>query len=377
MLGGIMQTTFQLIDGFRELNRPDIDLRVLSLNVTCQKFSVRRHGCVTVYHLPKSTSGLGFLFSEPFRLLFHFVRVLVSFRPQILHAQGNVSFIMLSLLYGRKSIQTVHGIFRNEQKTIPPRHRSLSMKLRFALRETLESIYLRAVRTIIVTSNQLVDLAKSAGGRPKRIVWIDNSVDNRFFVERTGGDPRPGRVTLLFVGLITPRKGLHFLLPAFERIAGRNANVDLRIVGITHAAQEYVGELKAKFRALIDSGRVTFLGGIEQQALIEEYRVADAFVLPSLGETAPVAISQAMCAGLPVVATNVGGIPDMIDDGRSGLLVPPGNANALYATISAMIEDTRMMREMGQYGRQRGITRYHPTSNAAKTLDLYREVARG
>src|SRR5580658_10144681 len=127
-LGGIMQTTYQLVNGFIELDSPDLDLRLLSLNEGCKKLEIRKYGCVTVYHLPKSTSALGFVFSEPFRLLFRFLLLLFRFRPQVLHAQGNVSFIMLSLLFGKRSIQTVHGIFRNEQKAIPKDQQSPSLR---------------------------------------------------------------------------------------------------------------------------------------------------------------------------------------------------------------------------------------------------------
>jgi len=375
-LGGIMQTTYQLVNGFIELDSPDLDLRVLSLNETCRKLETRKYGRVTVYHLPKSTSALGFIFSEPFRLLFRFILLLIRFRPQVLHAQGNVSFIMLSLLFGKRSVQTVHGIFRNEQKAIPKEQQSSSLRIRFFLREALESVYLRAIRTIIVTSNQLVALAQSAGGFPKRIVWIDNSVDKGFFITRdAASEATKGSVTLLFAGVITPRKGLHILLAAFARLAAQKPGVSLRIVGIRHAAPEYVEALETQYRALIEGGRVFFTGGITQQAIIEEYRRADAYVLATLGDTAPVAISQAMCASLPVLSTRIGGIPDMVEDGRTGLIVAPGDVDALFSALDKLTGDTAMMRAMGRAGYERGKVRYHPVSSATKTYELYREIA--
>jgi glycosyltransferase involved in cell wall biosynthesis len=375
-LGGIMQTTYQLISGFIDLNDPDLDLRLISLNEGCKRCVIRRYGNVTVYHLPKSTSAFGFLFSEPFRILFHYTNLLLTFRPHIVHAQGNVSFIVLSLLYGRRSIQTVHGIFRNEQKTISVDRLTPSMRLRFFLREHVERFYLAAIRTIIVTSTQLVTLAKQSGGKQKRIVWIDNSVDNAFFAEPAArkGDRM---LTLLFVGLITPRKGLHFLLPAFSRLLSSHPKMTLRIVGISSAAPDYVAEMKEAYAELVAAGKIVFTGGINQRDLVEEYRRADVFVLPSLGETAPVAISQAMCAGIPVVSTRIGGIPDMIADGETGYVVSPSDSTALEAALLKLIDDPERVHLMGTAGRKIGMIRYHPVSNAKKTLALYREVAEG
>jgi glycosyltransferase involved in cell wall biosynthesis len=373
-LGGIMQTTYQLVSGFIELADPDLDLRLLSLNENCTKPVTRRYGNVTVHHIPKSVSPFGFIFSEPFRLLYHYLKLLFSFRPHIVHAQGNVSFIMLSLLYGRRSIQTVHGVFRNEQKTIPTSQRTASMRLRFLLRESIESFYFATIRTIIVTSTQLVILAQQAGGKPKKIVWIDNSVDKAFFVEPA---PRTteAQLTLLFVGLITPRKGLHFLLPAFAKLVTTNPDMCLRIIGIFSAAPDYVAELKKTYAALIETGQLIFTGGVDQSDLIKEYGNADIFVLPSLGETAPVAISQAMCAGLPVISTQIGGIPDMIADGENGFVVAPASSEALEKALQSLIGDRAKARAMGDNGRRFGVIRYHPVSNAGKTMALYRETA--
>lgn len=373
-LGGIMQTTYQLGAGFIAHDYPGLDLRVLSLNESCAKPVTRRYGALTVLHVPKGTSPLSFICGEPLRVIYHFIRLLIDFRPHVLHAQGNVSFIMLSLLYGRRSVQTVHGVFRNEQKTIPKSERTFSMKLRFFMRELLETFYLKAIRTLIATSTQLVDLAKAVGGRPKNIVWINNSVDTAFFSETA--TPGDGPLVLLFVGLITPRKGLHFLLPAFEKIAATHPEVTLRVVGITSAAPEYVDRLKQQYASLIEQGRIVFTGGIEQRALISEYRDADVFVLPSLGETAPVAISQAMSIGLPVIATRVGGIPDMIREQETGFVVPPSDTEALHDAIATLIRDRTLMKTMGESARKVALDRYHPSANAEKMMRVYRDLAR-
>lgn len=371
-----MQAAYQLVQGFIAQDFPGLDLRVLSLNEGCTTPHEIRYGSVTVLHLPKSTTRWGFICSEPWRLLYRFTRMLLEFRPHVIHGQGNVSFLMLSLLYGRRSVQTIHGVFRNEQKTIPKEQLTLSTRVRFFLRETLETIYLRAAHTVIATSNQIVALARGAGGAAKNIVWINNSVDDRFFAEPAapGGSDAP---TLLFVGIITPRKGLHFLLTAFRELAMRHPNAKLRVVGMTDVAPEYAQSLMQEYSALIAAQRLHFTGAIDQNDLLREYRQADIFVLPSLGETAPVSISQAMAIGLPVIATRVGGIPDMVVEQATGLTVPPGDAAALGATLDRLLGDRDLMRSMGREARTVAVERYSPAANAEKMYRVYRDCLTG
>lgn len=372
-----MQAAYQLVQGFIERDFPGLDLRVLSLNEGCTTPREIRHGSVTVLHLPKSTTRWGFIFSEPWRLLYRFMRIRRDFRPHVVHGQGNVSFIMLSLIYGHRSVQTIHGVFRNEQKTIPREQLTFSTRVRFLLRETLEAFYLRAARTVIATSNQIVALARNAGGPPKNIVWINNSVDGGFLAEPPAAPGDSDGPTLLFVGIITPRKGLHFLLAAFRELTTRHPNAKLRVVGPTDVSREYAQGLMTEYSALIESQHLHFTGAIDQSALLREYRQADVFVLPSLGETAPVAISQAMAVGLPVVATRIGGIPDMIVEQATGLLVPPADTAALGAAIDRLLSDRDLMRGMGRDARRIGIERYSPSVNAEKMYRVYRDCVTG
>lgn len=372
-----MQAAYQLVQGFIERDFPGLELRVLSLNEGCRTPREIRHGSVTVLHLPKSTGRWGFVFSEPWRLLYWFIRMLRDFRPHVVHGQGNVSFIMLSLIYGRRGVQTIHGVFRNEQKTIPKEQLTFSTRVRFFLREALETFYLRATHTVIATSSQIVTLAGHAGGPRKNIVWINNSVDGGFLADPPAAPGSSHGSTLLFVGIITPRKGLHFLLAAFRELAGRHPGAKLRVVGSTDVSREYAQGLMTEYSALIESQRLHFTGAIDQSALVGEYRHADIFVLPSLGETAPVAISQAMAIGLPVIATRVGGIPDMVIEQTTGLVVPPADATALGAAIDRLLGNRDLMSSMGRDARKVAVERYSPAVNAEKMYRVYRDCATG
>lgn len=94
--------------------------------------------------------------------------------------------------------------------------------------------------------------------------------------------------------------------------------------------------------------------------LLALYRDADIFVLPTLADASSIASLEAMSAGLPVVATSVGGVPEIVLDGETGLIVPPGDAAALERAIRSLIENPATARKMGEAGRSRYETYFTP-----------------
>jgi glycosyltransferase involved in cell wall biosynthesis len=101
---------------------------------------------------------------------------------------------------------------------------------------------------------------------------------------------------------------------------------------------------------------------------------ADVFVLSSLSEGMPISILEAMAAGLPVVATAVGGVPELVVDGETGLLVPPGNAEALEAAVRKVVEDGALRRRMGVAGRRRALDRFDLPAFRTAHVELYHRL---
>ena len=115
------------------------------------------------------------------------------------------------------------------------------------------------------------------------------------------------------------------------------------------------GPLRAECQAIVDAaalGKVVWFAG-ERPDVPDVMRGLDCFVLPSLVEGISNTILEAMASGLPIVATRVGGTPDLVDEGRTGHLVPPGDAESLASALARMALDTGGAREMGQAGRDK------------------------
>ncbi|NCO86554.1 MAG: glycosyltransferase family 4 protein [Rhodobacterales bacterium] len=162
---------------------------------------------------------------------------------------------------------------------------------------------------------------------------------------------------LLFVGRLAAVKGLPVLFEALTLIADRLPRLRLTLVGDGPDRRA----LEAEARGL----PVAFVGYKSQSEVAELLRGADALVLPSFAEGLPVVLMEAMAARLPVIATRIAGVPELVEDGASGLLVPPGDAQALAAAIAAVLGDPARAGRMGAAGRAKVSAEFDIATEAA------------
>ncbi len=161
---------------------------------------------------------------------------------------------------------------------------------------------------------------------------------------------------------LVPQKGLEVLLDAFARLASP-ARLVIAGDGPLRAA------LERRAAALDLAGRVRLLGPRADAAAV--MAALDLFVLPSRWEGFGLVLLEAMAAGRPVVASRVSAIPEVVADGETALLVPPGDAAALAAAMQALLDDPARRQAMGAAGRRRVAERFAPAAMVAATLDLY------
>jgi glycosyltransferase involved in cell wall biosynthesis len=177
-------------------------------------------------------------------------------------------------------------------------------------------------------------------------------------------DLRPDHVVFGYIGRLVPIKGLPTLLEAFALALGRAPSARLVLVGDgpdRPALQEQV-------TALGLGPAVRFAGW--RTDLPALYRTFDAVVLSSRNEGTPLAVIEAMAAGRPVVATSVGGVPDVVADGKTGMLVPPDDPRTLADALVALVDGPALRRSLGAAGRQ-AVGRYRSTRLVDDILNLY------
>ncbi len=192
-------------------------------------------------------------------------------------------------------------------------------------------------------------------------------------VLEAGARPRPaapaGALRVLFVGQVGHRKGVPELIEAVARLHARGRAPRVTIVG----PSEQPGELDAARAQVIRLGleaTVTFTGALTGEALYERFRDHDVFALPSRNEGLPVVLYEAAAFGLAVLATPVGSIPEFVRDGVSGVLVPPGDPEAIAAALERLADPTLRARLTAALAED--VKAYHPERVAGRVADAVR-----
>jgi glycosyltransferase involved in cell wall biosynthesis len=231
----------------------------------------------------------------------------------------------------------------------------------------------RRLRTVEQATGLLLVSHFNARGfarHASKIRVIHGGVDTERF--RPTGVER--RRSALYVGRLIPYKSVHTL------IEGVRSETNVRIAG------EAYHDAYAKHLRTVAVGRnVTFLGPVHGESLLDEYSRAGVSVLPSVetdlygkhypkSEILGLALLEAMACGTPVVCSDIGGMPELVADGETGLVVPPGHAAALGLAVESILDDLRLARRFGEAGRQRVLERFTWDGVAQRCLDAYVEL---
>lgn len=185
--------------------------------------------------------------------------------------------------------------------------------------------------------------------------------------DRYGAQRAAAGQHLVFVGRLAAVKGVAMLLNAVAKLAPGHPDLRLTLIG---DGPERAG-LETLSRDLGVEGHVTFAGARTQDEVAETLATANLFVLPSFAEGVPVVLMEAMAARLPVITTRIAGIPELVEDGVAGRLVPPGNLDVLVDAIADVLADPEAASKMGQAGRAKVEAEFDIAKEAAKIARLF------
>jgi glycosyltransferase involved in cell wall biosynthesis len=232
---------------------------------------------------------------------------------------------------------------------------------------------------IALTPEECNDYLSLRVSKPNNTTVIHSGVDVHRFIEgakqRTEkreelGIP-PDSLIIGYVGWLIPIKGVTYLVSAMAKVLEKHPESMLVLVGKGDEKGEEEVKLSKQVENLGIVDNVRFLGW--RQDVNEIMGCFDIFVLPSLNEGMGRVLVEAMSACLPIVASRVGGIPDLVKDGKNGLLVPPADASALEKAISALLVDKKKRKRMGAAGKKM-CRPYSVEAMVEQIDDLYREL---
>jgi glycosyltransferase involved in cell wall biosynthesis len=145
-----------------------------------------------------------------------------------------------------------------------------------------------------------------------------------------------------FIGNLLPAKGVHLLISAFNRI--KNDTIELKIYGQAHSYKSKLGNYLKYIKKLTKNKNIKFMGGFDNKNISKVFAGIDVLVVPSIWyENSPLVIQEAFAAKTPVIASNIGGISELINNGKNGLLFEPNNIDDLLKKINLIIEDPSLL----------------------------------
>lgn len=300
----------------------------------------------TMPALPEGATGL--------RRLPAFARDLRRMRPGIVHAHLTYPLACKFPLAAAR-LAGVPGIVATEQ---------LMLEFPFPPHVRVQHRFVAGgVDRFIAVSEHVADELAALGWPRRKFVVIPNVVDLRRFPPAPQPPPGDGRVVLALARL-DPQKGLDHLVRAAAHMPG----VTVRIAGDGPLRDDL--EALARREGIAD--RVTFLGA--RADVPDLLAGCDVFVLPSLYEGLPLSILEAMAACRPVVASDIPGTRQAVIDGRTGLLVPPGDDAALAAAITRVLDDPTLAAELAQGGRRLVEEHHASDAGARRVAAIYEEL---
>jgi glycosyltransferase involved in cell wall biosynthesis len=235
-----------------------------------------------------------------------------------------------------------------------------------------QKMYALAIRTAafgMVANREARVWAEIMYNRPNGSFWyIPNGVEELFVKPRKY--PDRDSIRLLFVGSWLERKGIYYLAEAFRAVAEVNRGISLTVAGCQAAREVVESYFPPGCR-----GRLCVRPFVKRAEMAALYASHDVFVFPSLAEGMPLALLEAMASGMPVVTTWSSGMVDVVEDGQSGMLVPPANAPALAEGIRQLAGSTDLRKRLG--GKAHETMRRYTWSNIAKQVEYVLAMAAG
>jgi glycosyltransferase involved in cell wall biosynthesis len=292
-------------------------------------------------------------------------------QADVIHAHWAIPTGPAALLAARRlrlpSVITMHGgdVYVNPEQgyDFPTR-----WYVRPALRWTL-----RHADALTAITEDCRQHALRAGAPDASVHIVFNGTDLRRFSPEPGGkpvDPRFGPNMIFACRQLFPRKGIRFLIEAAAQLTARFPDLHLVLAGDGFERPELV----ALAERLGIGPRVTFLGWVPNTALPPYYRAAAVSVIPSLEEGFGIPAAEAMGCEVPVVATDAGGLPEVVEHGVTGLVVPRGDSTALAGAIGSLLEDPALRLRMGQAGRERALKHFDWDRTAEQFEAVYRAI---
>jgi len=287
---------------------------------------------------------------------------LKEIQPDIVHGQGTERDCAISAVFsGLPNVVTLHGNMRLIAKLNRPRPFSFEW-----LAARLEAFTLPRTRGVVCITRYTRD---AVAGLAKKTWLVPNAVDAGFFEVRPEIN-RERPPTILCVGAICLRKNQNAFIRALDPLAEQR-KFRLTFLGGAAPDEPYGRDFFELVRARPWCEHAGIVG---REKLKSRLREAALVALPSLEDNCPMVVLEAAAAGVPVIAAKVGGVPDLIEDGKTGLLCDPLDTVSIRDAVGKLLNEPALGHQLAAEAKERARKRFHPVVIARRHLEIYREV---
>ena len=338
------------------------------LNVEVYYVSAFRPGI----HILEEKSFVNLLISFSFSIMLALKLFSMRKKYDIVHFQGAslpliVCLPLLKLLRKKVIAKVLASGLGTEAGSLRGKYLFVGNLLAYVLRKT---------DAFVAISQEIADGLKNDGVETKKIIKISNFVDTeKFYPVKSEVKHRikaalalDESIVINFTGRIVERKGLDFLINAFAQTKELLSSSILIIVG--------AGTDESKMKNLVSKlgidNNIRFLGHASE--IVRFYKASDIFVLPSFAEGMPNSLLEAMACGLPIIASKIGGVVDVVQDERSGILFESGDMSGLSSAMVRLAKDDALRQRLGAEARKRILEDFSVEGIVDKYIKLYKTV---
>ena len=288
-------------------------------------------------------------------------RKLRELQPDIVHGQGTERYCALGAVFaGFPNVLTIHGNMR----LIAQVNHALPFSFHWNAAR-LESFVLPRTNGVVCISRY----TQSAVAALARKTWLlPNAVDAGFFELQAAPPPNIPPV-ILCVGTICPRKNQNEFIRALDPLA---AQKKFQVVFLGHTDDSaYSAEYFQLVQARPWCEHINFAG---RDRVKENFKTASLLALPTLEDNCPMVVLEAIAAGVPVLASNVGGVPDLIESEKTGLFSDPQRPESFREGVEKLLADREFAQQLAAAAKTEAVRRFHPQVIARQHLEIYRQV---
>lgn len=357
LTGGGFTVVSNLIDTILRLNFP-IEIHVVSFGEENRTVS---HNGYTVHYI-KNVDFLTASYWYSHKII---MNKILEINPDLIHLHFTYPPYSFIAQLSIPVIVTVHGLASIRVKGSHSKKDYFSPG--FVLNPHFEKKALQNADKIIAVSNWMKNNVENIIGRDPKIIYIPNGVNYEKYTHSK--KVKINHPSILFIGRLVKLKGLDLLLKSLHIVKESIPDIHLYVIG-QGSQHEKLTSLAVKLNV---NNNISFLGFFSGDEKNQFLASADIFVMPSRIENASISLMEALASGIPIVASNVGGIPHILNYGEYGILVEPENPEDLANGIIKLIGDPVLRKELSEKGRKRA-QEYSWDEITKKTIELYQSL---